>query len=495
MKFSLLPKFESRYAADLVILPFWQGQRLAKPAALLGKWAEGTAGLIESGDFRGKEGETALVYFDKQKEKRALLLGLGKEEGLDAERLRTCYGAALRLAQKKGCDEINAALPTISQLRTLGVEECLKAVAEGMLLVNYRWTQRQILSEDSFTLVKRVTLIGALTKYQSILDEAVQVAEAVYLTRDLVNGNADQVTPHYLAEVATKIAKRFPAVTATIFDKKRIEKEKMGLLLAVGRGSANEPTFIVLSYKGNGGSKDHTVVVGKGVTFDTGGLNLKPTGSMETMRGDMAGAAAALGTIAAAAALRLKVNVTAVVPSAENAIDAKSFKPGDVYMSYLGKSVEIDNTDAEGRLILADALAYAAKELQPTRMIDFATLTGAIVIALGERVAGFMTNDEKLATQLTAAGAQSSELVWRLPLFAPYKETLKSEIADLKNTGGRPASSITAALFLQEFVENVPWAHLDIAGVAFAHKEQGTWPKNGVGFGVRLMIEFLKSLR
>ncbi len=268
----------------------------------------------------------------------------------------------------------------------------------------------------------------------------------------------------------------------------------MGLLAAVSRGSAVEPAFIILSYKGFARSKDHTVLVGKGITYDTGGLNLKPTGSMETMRDDMSGGATALAAIGVAASLNLKVNVTAVVPSTENAIDSKSFKPGDVYKAHSGMSVEIGNTDAEGRLALADALSYSVQNLKPTRIIDFATLTGSMVIALGEGMSGLYCNDDKLCSALLHASDRTAEILWSMPLYDPYKEQLKSDIADIKNIGGRAAGSVTAALFLREFVDTAPWAHIDIAGTAFASKERGYWPKNGVGFGVRLMIDFLNTL-
>ncbi len=246
----------------------------------------------------------------------------------------------------------------------------------------------------------------------------------------------------------------------------------MGLFLAVARGAAVEPAFIILQYRGYPASKDHTVLVGKGVTFDTGGLNLKATGSMETMRCDMAGAAAVLSTIGVIASLKLKINVTAVVAAAENAIGSRSYKPGDVYKSYSGVTVEIGNTDAEGRLTLADALAYSLDQLKPTRMIDLATLTGSVVVALGEELSGLFCNDDDLAQQLLEASKKTAEGMWRMPLFAPYKEQIKSDIADIKNTGGRPAGSITAALFLQKFVADVPWAHLDIAGPAWQQGER-----------------------
>ncbi len=233
--------------------------------------------------------------------------------------------------------------------------------------------------------------------------------------------------------------------------------------------------------------------MGKGITYDTGGLSLKPTSGMQDMKCDMSGAATALGTIFAAAKIGLKKNVTAIVPSTENCIGSKSYKPGDVYIGYSGKTVEIDNTDAEGRLILADALAYASKKLKPSRIIDFATLTGAIIVALGEETTGMMSNNDELAAQLAKAGEATYERVWRLPLFEEYKQQIKSDVADLKNSGGRDASSITAALFLQEFIGDFPWAHLDIAGTAHLSKARRYHPKNGTGVGIRLMIEFLEN--
>ncbi|MCB1135296.1 MAG: leucyl aminopeptidase, partial [Chlamydiia bacterium] len=257
--------------------------------------------------------------------------------------------------------------------------------------------------------------------------------------------------------------------------------------------SCNEPAFIIMQHKGDPRSKDHTVIVGKGVTYDTGGLNLKPTGSMEDMKCDMSGAAVAFGTLYAAAKLGLKKNLSVVVAATENSIGSRSYKPGDVYSSYLGKTVEIGNTDAEGRLTLADALAYANKNLHPTRMIDLATLTGAMLIALGEEASGLMSNDDTLAEQLKQAGERTFERVWRLPLFDEYKDQLKSEIADISNIGGRHAGSITAGIFLKEFVGDTPWAHLDIAGTAYLSKARRYHPKNGTGIGVRLLIDYLEN--
>ena len=497
MLFSAVDQFNARKAADLIVIPFWQGQKKnvkqAKPAAFLHTFEPLIKPALDAGDFDGSAGTTLIVYQKGGKEKRCLLLGLGREEDVNSEGLRRAYSNIAKECQRKAITSINLLVPTISELRKISVDDCLKGIAEGILLTNYRWEKLASLDEET-VLLKSVCLIGIIPSRLSCVKECEKISEGVYLARDLINGNADIVTPQYLAETAQKIAQKFPSVKATVFDLKRIEKEKMGLLLAVSRGASVDPAFIILSYKGFPSSKDHTVLVGKGVTFDTGGLNLKPSGSMESMRQDMSGAAAVLSTIAAAASLDLKLNITAVVPAAENAIDAKSYKPGDVYRGYDGVTVEIDNTDAEGRLILADALAYSVKHLNPTRMIDLATLTGSVVIALGEGMSGLFCNDDVLAHRLLEASQRTSEVLWRMPLYAPYKEQLKSDIADLKNSGGRQAGSITAALFLEGFVHNIPWAHLDIAGTTFGSKEKGYCPKNAVGFGVRLLIDFLQNL-
>lgn len=492
MLFSAIPHLNERKDADLIILPFWERQKKAKAAALIGPFESQVTPPIEAGDFKGKEGEMLLVYLTGAKEKRCLLLGLGHEEKLTVEKLRRALSNVVKECQRKGLSRINILLPHIAELRGITVEECLEGIAEGILLTNYRWEKLVAVDEET-VLLKSVTLIGIRPEALRTVKTSEAIAEGVYFARDLINGNADIITPHYLAEAARKIAKKFSKVEATVHDKAWIEREKMGLLFAVGRGSPHEPAFIIVKYKGNPRSKDHTVLIGKGITFDTGGLNLKSSG-METMRDDMSGAAAVLATVATAASLDLKLNITAVVAAAENAIGGKSYKPGDVYQAYSGVTVEIGNTDAEGRLTLADALAYSVKNLKPTRMIDFATLTGSIVVALGEELSGLFCNNNHLVDQLMEASARTAEHLWRMPLFKSYKELIKSDIADLKNVGGRPGGPITAALFLQEFVKDVPWAHIDIAGTAFSSKERGYWPKNGVGFGVRLAVEFLRSI-
>ncbi len=477
--------FPSRKLADALVLPFWQGKKKAEPASIGGDFAELPIAL---GDFSGKNEEVALIYGEK--EKRVLLVGLGPKKEVTVEALRRAYAAAAKVAQGKNCTSLNVVFPE----KTMKPNEVARGVMEGILLANYTFESLKKKNKDSAAkLLTKLNLITGSKSALSVAKESVKLCEGVNLARDLVNGNADDVTPQHLGAVARGIARKFKKVTTTVFNKKRIQKEKMGLLLAVNQGSHKEPAFIIAHYKGDPKSKEHTVVVGKGVTYDTGGLNLKPTGSIETMKCDMGGAACALGTLQAAAALDLKVNLTAVVPATENAIDSHAYKPGDVYTGYNGMSVEIGNTDAEGRLVLADALAYTVKKLSPTRIVDFATLTGAMVICLGGEAIGLMASDDKLADQLLAAGGDTFERTWRLPLYDEYKEQLKSDIADISNTGGRPAGSITAALFLQEFVGDTPWAHCDIAGTAYLDKPRRYHPKNATGIGVRLMISFLKS--
>ena len=488
MEFAIAESLKAKKHADLLVLPFWQKKEHAEAAAELGPLKAHLKLALQ--DFKGKDGEVLFLYVD---ENRIALLGLGDKDKLSIERLRRSYAALVKACQPKKIQTVNILLP---QASPLAEEDLATGIAEGLLLANYAFTvhKHEANKKNPLVLLKKVTLIGANKKALAVVNRCKIVSEGVYLARNLVNENADVVTPQHLGKVAQALAKKFPHLKATVFDKKRIQKEKMGLLLAVNRGSANDPAFIILEYKGAPKSKETTVLVGKGITYDTGGLNLKPTGGMETMKCDMGGAAVVLGTIQAAAQLGLKCNVIGIIPSTENSISGTSYKPGDIYTSYSGKTVEIGNTDAEGRLVLADALAYAVKHYKPTRIIDFATLTGAIEIALGNETSGLMTNNDTLADQLLLSGSNTYERAWRLPLFEEYRDQLKSDIADIKNIGGRPAGSITAAAFLQEFVGETPWAHFDIAGTAYLNEARRYHPKHATGIGVRLMVDFLENL-
>lgn len=495
MDFSTSTSLKSRKHSDLLVIPFWKGKKSAELAA------DDATSLkvhfspaLDSHDFLGKEGDILLIYVSGQPEKRIALLGLGSQETITVEKLRRIYSAVTNMCRKRKIKEINVLSPTCPQLSK---DDLIRGVIEGLLLSNYAFNnlKHDSIKDETPVFLERVSLVGVSKQELTIAEKCATVCHAVDIARDLVNGNADDVTPQHLAAVAQGLSKTCKHVKTTVFDKKRIEKEKMGLLLAVNRGSNLDPAFIIIEYKGNPKSSDHTVIVGKGITFDTGGLNLKPTGGMETMKCDMAGAAAALGVIQAASSLELKVNVTAVIATTENSIGSKSYKPGDVYKAYSGKTVEIGNTDAEGRLALADALAYSVDNLKPSRIIDLATLTGAVEIALGNEVTGLFSNNDALADLLIRFGGETNERVWRLPLYEEYKDQLKSDIADIKSTGGRPAGSITAATFLQEFVGKTPWAHLDIAGTAFLSENKRYLPKHATGVGVRLITTLLESLQ
>lgn len=490
MRFSAIAQFARRQSADVLVIPFWEGKNLPELACEKAKLALPEIALpLNSGDFKGREGSLLVLYISSLPEQRVMLLGLGRKDKISSEVLRRCYGSCVNQCREKSWRSLNVLLPIVSKSRNI----LLRGICEGLLLANYRFVELKRTETPSSRLVEQVQLIGAQAADLKIAEECAVVARAVYEVRDLVNGNADDVTPSRLVKEAKQLAARYPEMSLTLFDKARIEREGLGLLYAVGRASPHDPAFFTLQYTGNPRSKDHTVIVGKGITFDTGGLNLKLL-DMEEMKNDMAGAAAVLGTLSAVAALGYKVNVTGVVAAAENAIDGLSFKPGGVYVGYAGKSVEIGSTDAEGRLALADGLAYAVKHLKPSRMIDIATLTGSIIIALGNDVTGLMSNDEELAQSLIAAGDETYERVWRMPLVEEYRVRLKSEVADIKSTGGRPGSAILAALFLREFVGDIPWAHLDIGGTAYLKESHGYLPGHATGVGVRLLTTFLKSL-
>jgi leucyl aminopeptidase len=480
-----------RPKADLIVVPFYQTKKGAVIATNLADLKGTIDPILKLQDFSGKSDATMLAYLSKKTEKRLLLLGLGESKGLTVEGLRKAYSAAMKRCQGKDWAHVNFVLPKCDKLQ---LSDVTRAVAEGIALSSYVFDEWKSKENKSPFKIKKAVLIGASDA--KICKKVLGILSGVNLARNLVNRNALDVTPKTLGDEAKKLAKAFPSVKATVLGKKELQKEKMGLLLAVGNSSRIDPALVMLEYKGNPKSKDLTMVVGKGVTFDSGGLNLKPTNFIEDMRADMGGAAAAIGLIQAAASIKLKANIAMVVPTTENAIDSESYKPGDVYRSHLGKTVEITNTDAEGRLILADALSYGQKRFKPDRIIDLATLTGAVVVALGDRQAGMYSNHDKFAKQCEKAGLSTGENVWRMPLEHRYKELLKSDIADIKNAAGkRMAGSITAAIFLHEFIEKkTPWIHLDIAGTAFLDAPRDYHLSKATGSPVRLLVEMLECI-
>jgi leucyl aminopeptidase len=467
-----------RKKADALILPFFAGKKPAFPSQGL---ASLYGSVLKSGDFTGKKGEILCHYPKEGKETRVVLVGLGSEKELTEEILRRSYASAI-VSLKGKAKTVNIALPQTDTCAVTG------PAAEGALLANYVYDVNK--SEKD----KYLSTMTFIDPDERVLKKTQKICESVYFTRNLVFSNADDITPTFLGKMAKQLASDYKTVKATVFGRKEIEEEKIGLLEAVSRGAHEEPVLILLEYKGAPKSKDLTALVGKGVTYDTGGLNLKPTGGMETMRDDMSGGAAVLGTIHAISALNLPINVVAIIGSTENAIGPKSYKPGDVYRSYSGVMVEISNTDAEGRLVLADAISYVQKKYSPKRIIDIATLTGGAVIALGEEVSALMCDDDELAKSLIEAGQCTYERLCRLPLYEEYEDLLKSKVADIKNSGQRKASPITGGIFLKKFVEKTKWAHIDIAGTAFPESLKPYQPIQATGVGVRLLTCFLEKL-
>ncbi|PIS03039.1 MAG: aminopeptidase [Chlamydiae bacterium CG10_big_fil_rev_8_21_14_0_10_42_34] len=471
MKFAFSPNLEKSF--EMLVIPFWEGPIAAAEYSSL----ELSAALK---DFTGKNGESSLLYQGSQ---RVLLLGLGKKEKATVEALRRAYSSAVRCASSKKIKHISILFPTCKQSG-----EFLQGIIEGLLLTNYSFTYKHdSLKTNPIVLLEKITLVGV--QKTDYVERLLTIVDGVHFVRDLVNSNADDKIEMFL-----KAAKNLhPKVKTTVLDKKKLEAGKFGLILAVNRSSSLDPHLVQVSYKGDPKSKEHIVLVGKGVTYDTGGLSLKPTDGMVSMKCDMAGSATVLGAVKTAAELGLKVNVTALAPLTENCIGSKSYKLGDVYRSYSGKTVEINNTDAEGRLVLADAIAYAVDKLDPSCIIDLATLTGACVVALGDDIAGLVCNDEILAESLLEASECTDELLCRFPTHNEYLDDFKSDIADLKNSSGREAGAIKAGLFLQEFAGQVPWAHIDIAGPAYVPKPKFYNTTKATGYGVRLLLEYLEA--
>ena len=453
---------------------------------------KGTGGalsrVMSSGDFGGKKDDIAVVY-PSGPAARVLLVGLGKADEIDRTGIRRAAATVAKRARSLGVPRAAFHLPNeVRGKVTPG--QAAQAVAEGLAQGSWQYTEMKRRDEDNKKpQLERIELLlgdsSEETRQGHRIGEAVGAGQTFARGIQVLPGNI--CTPTYLANVAGELAQRH-GFEITILDKAAIIREKMGALMSVAQGSAEEPRFIALEYKGAEGAP--VVLIGKGVTFDTGGISIKPAQNMEDMKYDMSGAAAVLGTFEALGRLKPKVHVVGLIPSTENMPSGTAVKPGDVVTSHLGKTIEVINTDAEGRLILCDALSYA-RRYQPAAVIDIATLTGAIVVALGHIAAGVMGSDERLVEEVRAAGERAGERVWPLPLWEEYRELMKSDIADVKNSGGRPAGSISAGWFLREFVDGFPWAHLDIAGTAYTDREEATRVKGPTGMGVRLFTEFV----
>ncbi len=454
--------------------------------------------VISKGDFKGKSNQTVVLYTNgKVAAERILMVGLGKRKDFSIDKLREAAGTAVTAVKKMGVSKLSTTLHILPS-EMFNPAELGQAVAEGALLSNYSFDELKTDKEEKKNKLRTLSLVLPLNhkgmkelKAGSARGE--KISEGVCFARDLISRPGNVVTPSYLADAAKKMAGGSD-VNVTVIDKRGMEELGMGALLGVAKGSKQPPKLIIAEYKG-AAEKDERpyVIVGKAITFDSGGISLKPSAAMHEMKMDMSGGAAALGAIKVAEALKIPRNVIAIVPSAENLPSGEACKPGDVLTSMSGLTIEVQNTDAEGRLILADALTYA-KRCNPKAVVDIATLTGACLIALGTHATGLMGNNEQLKHQLLKAGEETGERLWELPLWEPYKKQIESDIADVKNVGGREAGTITAAAFLEKFASKYHWAHLDIAGTAWSGKDRPYIPKGAAGVGVRLLTRFLENV-
>ncbi len=446
--------------------------------------------LYDSGEFSGKSLEITILHRPAGlKAKRLVLGGGGKREKFDAAELRKLTGAVVRSLKSKGVRSITLALD-----ETFGSDDFVASAAEGAVLAdleNDRYKTDPKKNEKQ--VASFAVLVDQKAGSQAALDRGRILAEAQNFTRDLANEPANVLTPTLLAKRASEMAAEF-GLECEVLDQDRMRQLGMGALLGVAQGSAEPPALIVIRYKPANApkSKDHLGLIGKGVTFDTGGISIKPSDGMEKMRYDMAGGAAVLGAMRAIAQIKPSIPVTALVPTVENMPGSKAQRPGDIVTSLSGKTVEVLNTDAEGRLILIDALTYA-QTLGCTHLVDAATLTGAVVVALGNVNIGAFTNNELFLSKLLAAAKAEGEKTWQLPMDEEYKELLKSSFADLHNIGGRSGGSITAAWFIRDFVGETPWIHLDIAGTAWLDDAKPFMAKGATGVGLRTFVRLAES--
>ncbi len=453
-------------------------------------WLDGAlARALRQGAFRGKDDEVAFLPVGDETRPHVVAVGLGEDGDPGAEEVRRAAGRAVREARRRRLGSLALSLP---ETPSPGSADRVQAAAEGLVLGD--WSFDELRGEEA----RRerpgpppravVHAVDPPPDAGTAADRGRRIAEAQNFARGLVARPANVATPSFLAARAEELAEAF-GLEVQSWGPEKLRQEGFGALLAVARGSREEPRFLILRHEGADGAPH--VLVGKGVTFDSGGISLKPAKGMEDMKYDMAGAAAVLGALRAAADLGLERRVVGLVPATENLPSGSALKPGDVIRGVSGTSIEVVNTDAEGRLILSDALAWASR-LRPRAVVDLATLTGSCVVALGHHAMGLMSPDDDLARALEEAGERAGERAWRLPLWDPYGEQLESEIADVKNSGGRPAGAITAGMFLKTFVDGPPWAHLDIAGTAWAEEEGPYQPEGATGVGVRLLVEWLR---
>ncbi|MBI2883322.1 MAG: leucyl aminopeptidase [Candidatus Methylomirabilis oxyfera] len=494
MKIELKVQDLLSYEGDALIVNLFEG--VQRPEGATGAVDQAIGGSITAAirrqEFKGKLHERLLLHTNGQLPvSRVLVIGLGKQEEFTLDRARTASAEAMRHLRGAGARTVGSA---VHGAGTGGLEagQAACAVTEGALLGLYRFDKYKKPDENGEKVVQKLTLLERDNAKVATMKEGVRrgriLAEAVSFARDLVNEPANTLTPSELAARAKKMASG-PGLTVKILERADMKRLGMGALLGVAQGSQELPKLIEVSYKGRKGkgAGPRLGLVGKGITFDSGGISIKPSEGMEAMKGDMAGGAAVLAAIKGIAALKLPVDVTAIVPATENMPSGTAQRPGDIVKTMNGKTIEVINTDAEGRLILADALCYAC-DRGLTHLVDVATLTGACIIALGSVRTGAFTNDAELMRQMKNASEAAGEKIWELPMDDEYGEQIKSDCADMKNIGGRKAGPITGAKLLAHFVGKTPWVHLDIAGTAQTEKDSGYQVKGGTGAMVRTLI-------
>ncbi|NKC16918.1 MAG: leucyl aminopeptidase [Gammaproteobacteria bacterium] len=476
---------------DCAVIPIFQGTRLSAPGQVADEaWGKRLSQVLRGGDISGKLGESLIIHtVGAAPAQRALLIGMGKAAELDDRRFRRAAAAAAGALAKLKCKSATSHLGAVA-VKDRGLPWRVRCIAEAMLDAGYRFDQMKSKPEPCVSgPAKGVIAIDSrreLRAAQRAINEAKAVSAGRSLARDLGNLPGNVCTPSYLAEEARKLAGRSPKLKSRVLTESELGKLGMGSFLAVAQGSAEPPRLITIEYSGGDAERQPIVLVGKGVTFDSGGISIKPAGTMDEMKFDMCGAASVLGTLQALADLEALVNVVGIIAATENLPSGTAIKPGDIVTTMSGKTVEILNTDAEGRLILCDALTFAER-FEPDVIIDIATLTGACMVALGQHPSGLFSNNDKLADALLRAGEDSGDRVWRLPIWEDYQESLNSNFADFANVGGRYGGAITAACFLARFATDYRWAHLDIAGTAW---HSGT-KKGATGRPVGLLTEFV----
>jgi leucyl aminopeptidase len=476
----------SRIATPLLAVALPPSETLPKSLAALDKRYSGAlARAVRRKDFKGGKDESLLLLGRDGGPERVLLVGTGL-----AERVAGITRAATLAGRKANGLGVGALTFWAADLTDVALEGAVVGLSLGS------WEFREYHSApkkgDRKVPVTRATvMVDSVSETKAALVNGVAVADGQRLARRLAMLPGNICTPQYLADTAREVAKRHK-LGVTVLGRKEMQKLGMNAFLAVAQATTQDPKLIILEYKGGARGDAPVALVGKGLCFDSGGISIKPAASMEMMKFDMSGAAGVLGAIEAIAAMKLKVNVVGLVGSTTNMLGGEAMKPGDVVIASNGKSIEIQNTDAEGRLVLADVLTYA-KRFEPQAVIDAATLTGAVVVALGSTTTGVMGHDQMLVDEVLSAARKGGEVGWQLPLFEEYKELIKSDVADMRNIGGRGAGTITAALFLAEFAEGMPWVHLDVAGTAYSETDLVVMPKGPTGTPVRTFVEFVRG--